>query len=98
MGNPPSTLRLDAGAVGRLNWQPRVCPTPLPCIASRIGDVLEVIFGPSGGLGYNGNASHDLASWDLTGLPRHRYQLEPLNDSVLIGTLIQPKKETQHNG
>ena len=43
--NPPAELRLDAGAVGRINWQPRWCTPPLECIASRRGDTLYLVFG-----------------------------------------------------
>lgn len=43
--NPPDVLRLDAGAVGRINFQRRWCIPPLECIASRRGTRLELIFG-----------------------------------------------------
>lgn len=78
--SPPAELYLSAGAVGRLNWQPRVCPAPMPCIASRCGDVLEVIFVT----GYD-----DPASWRrLDGRTRYRYRLDPLSDDVVIGRRI----------
>lgn len=43
--NPPAELKLNAGAVCRINWQPRWCLPPLECIAARRGDVLELVFG-----------------------------------------------------
>lgn len=78
--DPPAVLKLDAGAVGRLNWQPRWCPPPLPCIASRRGDVLELVFtaGPYDPL------------WRLSAHTRWRYQLEATDDEhVVIGRRIK---------
>lgn len=74
----PQHLILNARVVGELNWQPRVCPAPLACIASRRGDVLELIFG----LGY------DPASQGRITAPRHHYRLEPLTDRTVLATLI----------
>lgn len=65
----PATLLLDASAVARLNWQPRLCPPPLPCIASRIGDMLELVFGHGSG---RINAT------------RHRYRLEPTDKPEVL--------------
>lgn len=92
-------LLLDAGAVSRLNWQPRVCPPPLPCIASRVGDTLELVFVDGlPRIGNNGNAGHDPASWDLSKVTRHRYRLEPISDDVVVATLITNTEGNEHNG
>ena len=74
--DPPAELRLDAGAVSRINWQPRWCPPPLECIASRRGPpgkaegVLELVF-----------------AWDSKRQPlahaRFRYCLEPVGNPCL---------------
>ena len=45
---PPRVLRVSAKAVAALNFQPRYCPPPAPCIASRRGDVLIVAFHTEG--------------------------------------------------
>lgn len=75
--DPPDVLRLDAGAVSRINWQPRWCTQPLECIASRRGDVLDVVF------------AWNIKREPLEGA-RFRYRLEPAPDDerVLIARRI----------
>lgn len=87
MTTPPDTLILDRAAVGRLNFQPRVCPAPMPCIAARVGDVLEVVFDPP----------DEAVSRPMPKI-RHRYHLEVLSETVLTGTLITTPKGTTTNG
>lgn len=43
-GQPPRILVLNREAIARLNFQPRVCPPPQPCIASRHGDIVTIEF------------------------------------------------------
>lgn len=73
-------LILDAAAVGRLNWQPRACPAPLECTASRRRidgvDVLELIDGPT----FPPRGAE--TGYRITG-PRHRYRLEPHTDTTV---------------
>lgn len=71
-GPPPTELLLDADAVDRLNWQPRVCTPPGACIASRIGDTLTLEFDQT-----NKPAPR----------PRYRYQLTPAPNGRVLATL-----------
>lgn len=68
LGEPPTSFLLSREAVGRLNFQPRVCPAPSPCIASRIGDVLTIEFDAAGPAN---NRSHRQKVTPL----KYRYQL-----------------------
>jgi len=72
-GPIPSELLLDADAVDRLNWQPRVCPSPGACIASRTGDTLTLEF--------------DQASKRAPRL-RYRYQLTAAPGGRVLATLV----------
>jgi len=69
--DPPAELRLDAGAVSRINFQPRWCPPPLECIASRRGDVIELVFA------WNIKREPDKRA-------RWRYRLGPLVENTTI--------------
>lgn len=73
LGSPPNSFLLSREAVGRLTFQPVVCPPPAPCIASRIGDVLTIEFDAAGPAD---NRSHRKAITPL----RFRYQLQAVTD------------------
>lgn len=79
----PDTLILNTAAVARLNWQPRYCPPPLECFASRRGDILQLVFG----------VSQDAISRPITA-PRFHYQLTPRTDTTVHATLIHHQQET----
>jgi hypothetical protein len=57
----------------------------MPCIASRRGDLLELVFAtvPAGELR------------TLKGLTRHWYRLEALSDTVALATLLVEEADAQ---
>jgi hypothetical protein len=69
-------LILDAEAVGRLNFQPRYCRAPQRCIASRRGDVLELVF-----------ALPSTRGEPIRGT-RYHYHLESLTEKTVLATFI----------
>ena len=82
---PPPVLMLDRAAVAGLNFQPRVCPAPMPCIASRIGDILTIAFDKRGPI--HGGASHAPKRTTM----RWHYHLKPTdNPNVVAAALLPP--------
>lgn len=82
--DPPAELILDAGAVGRLNFQPRYCPAPLECYAARRGDELDLAFAwrsvPLGEGGYVVRKFIALARWC--------YRIERVDGDVVIARRV----------
>lgn len=68
LDRPPLRLLFRRDALARLNFQPRVCTPPGPCIASRCGDILTLAFDSEGGVIDGGH--HHQQPW-----LRYTYQL-----------------------
>lgn len=88
---PPPMLMLDRTAVGRLNFQPRVCPAPMACIASRIGDILTIAFDTAGPI--YGGASHAPKRTTL----RWHYHLNPTDTPDVVAAVLLPPAAVVRN-
>lgn len=82
IGDAPASFLLSRMAVSRLNFQPRVCTGPSPCIASRSGEVLTIEFDTSGPVN---NRSHRKRVTPL----RYRYQLHAVAQSPDIVVAVK---------
>lgn len=89
---PPPVLMLDRDAVASLNFQPRVCPAPMACIASRVGDVLTIAFDKAGPI--EDGASHAPKRTTL----RWHYRLEATdNPNVVAAVMLPPNVVVRNN-
>lgn len=79
--NAPAKLLLSRAAVDQLNWQPRRCTAPLKCIASRRGDVVELV------LDVHQYGAPNAKQTRIAG-PKHRYRLSVLTETTYLAERI----------
>jgi hypothetical protein len=94
LDKPPAAFVVNRAAVGRLNFQPRVITRGVPCIASRIGDVLVLDFDVVGPVDlphpHRGGAKSKHQRKQ-----RWRYTLQPVDDNPDVLLAVQQRRADQ---